>query len=280
MKWIVNKTFPHPVLSTAAAPPDRDYVNREFQATTVLEVYPADQTARIDIACRLSEESLLALIKNGKAKYATEIHCRETFLRRLLTSGEPGYSVAFARGELHQRVEVSSYVVCADEVRGHASGNFHEEFGKGAHFDLNRGDVLATDYPSVYWVEPNPYQAMGTIFDLRPIDKNKGLFSINLESENIEIVMHKDDAGQFNALQAKNKWWPSLLASICLSALCEAMRAMAERPGEYKERRWFGVISQELANQNIESWQGDILRTAQTLLEFPVSALLDGEGVL
>ena len=276
MKWIPNKTFPHPVLSTVAAPPDRDYVNSEFQATPVLDIHPADQTARISITCMLSEKSILALVKEGKAKFATEIHCRETFLRRLLTSGEPKYFADFAKGELHRRVEVSSYVVCADEVHGHTSDNLHEEFGKNARFDFKHGDVLATAYPSVYWVEPNPQQAIGTIFQLRTIKNNKGMFSVDLEGENIEIVMHEDDAEQFNALQGKNKWWPSLLASVCLSALYEALRAMAERPEEYKEHKWFGVVTQELANEGIESWQGDILRTAQVLLELPAGALLAG----
>ena len=282
MKWIPNKTFPHPVLSTATAPPDRDYVNRAFQATSVLEITPADQTARLSMSYALSEESLVALVKDGKAKYATEIHCRETFLRRLLISGEPAHSADFTKGELHRRVEVSSYVVCADVVHGHVSDNYHPEFGKGARFDFNRGDVLAADYPSVYWVEPNPQQAIGTIFDLRTIEKNKGLFSVNLDCDNIEIVMHEDDAKKFHALQNDSDQWPSLLASVYLSALCEALR-VATAPSDdsysYGDKKWFGVVAQELSNNGFEMNPSlDILKAAQTLLDYPAQAMMTGEA--
>ena len=280
MKWIPNKTFPHPVLSTAAAPPDRDYVDREFQATPVLEITPADQTARLDMSYALSEESLLALVKDGKAKYATEIHCRETFLRRLLISSEPSHSADFSKGELHRRVEVSSYLVCADVVRGHASGNYHSEFGKGARFDFNRGDVLAADYPSVYWVEPNPQQSIGTIFNLKPIDKNKGLFAVNLKGDNIEIVMHEDDAKKFYGLQNDSSQWSSLLASVYLAALCEALRVATGDSDSYGECKWFGVVAQELSNKGFEmDPQLDILKAAQTLLDYPAHVMMTGEEV-
>ena len=86
MKWIRNKTFPHPVLSVSAVASDRDYINCEFQVTSELIPNPKDQTSRLNISCVLSENSILSLIQQGKAKYATEVHCRETFLRRLLVS--------------------------------------------------------------------------------------------------------------------------------------------------------------------------------------------------
>ena len=280
MKWIPNKTFPHPVLSMAAKPPDRDYVHRQFQATPTLEIDPDSQAARLSMHCALSEESLVALVESGKAKYATEIHCRETFLRRLLTSGEPKYAADFAKGELHRRVEVSSYVVCADSVRGHVSDNFHSEFGEGAKFDFNHGDVLAANLPAVYWVDPNPIQAIGTIFVLETRNKNKGVFSVDLDDENILIVMHEDDAKVFNSLQYNSDKWPSLLASVYLSALCEALRVMANDnlADSYKEKKWFGVVEKKLADKGIKiNSRLNPLTAAQSLLELPVPLMMGGK---
>ena len=278
MKWIANKTFPHPVLSNEASPPDRDYVGREFQATPVLQIVPDSQLSRLNMSFALSEESLRALVAAGKAKYAAEIHCRETFLRRLLTSDKPQISADFSKGELHRRVEISSYIVCTESVRSHASPNFHPEFGEDAAFDFKGGDVLATAYPSVYWIEQDPERALGTIFELKRIDKNRGMFGVELDDENIRIVMHEEDAKKFHSLQNSRDKWPALLASVYLCALCEALRAMATTPEEYDARIWFGVVGRELDNLGVSlSPQSDVLDIAQKLLEYPAHAMLGEE---
>lgn len=276
MKWITNKTFPHPVLSDEALPPDRDYVGREFQVTPNLEIAPDSQLSRLRIVFALSEESLRSLIAEGKAQYATEIHCRDTFVRRLLMTDKNEIVADFGKGELHRRVEISSYVVCTDNVGGHKSPNFHPEFGDCA-FNFNHGDVLAAAYPSVYYVEQDPAPALGSIFYLNSTGRNRGVFQVDLENDNIQIIMHESDAGKFNSLQNNSHRWPSLLASVYLSALCEALRAMSAGD-EYGDRIWFGVIKGELDNHRIPlTPKLDALAVAQKLLEQPVHAMLADE---
>ena len=275
MKWIANKTFPHPVLSDEALPPERDYVGRTFQVTPSLEIVPDSQLSRLKMVFALSEESLRSLIAAGRAKYATEIHCRDTFVRRLLMTGDSEVSANFKKGELHRRVEISSYVVCTDNVGGHKSPNFHPEFGDLA-FNFNHGDVLATAYPSVYYVEQDPEPALGTIFELSSTGRKRGVFLVDLENDNIQIVMHEEDAGKFKAQQNNSHRWPSLLASVYLSACCEALRAMSANE-DHDDRIWCGVIRRELEKQGIQLTALNALDVAQKLLEQPVHVMLVDE---
>ena len=275
MKWIPNKTFPHPVLSPVATPPDRDYVNREFQATLDLSPTTGEQAFRLTVTkyC-LSEESLLDLIAKGKAKYATEIHCRETFERSLITSDKTENFIDFDKGRLSGWIDISSYVVCTDNVTNHFSKNFHPEFGSNASFDFTTGAVLAISIPERYFISPNPQRAMATIFQLEYSDQqDKGAFAINLEEDKIKIVMHKEDAAIFDALQHNKKAWPTLLSSVYLIAVCEALRRIQQ--DDTPDVKWVGVIENALNNKNIAiNKNSDIVKEAQTLLNNPISNML------
>ena len=120
MKWVANKTFPHPVLSSGSPASERDYVGREFQMNPDLQLLE-DTSVQLQLEFALSEQSLLRLIEKNKAKYAAEVHCRRTYVRRLVSSKENKFSTTFQKGELHERVEISPYIVCTDNVKGHFS---------------------------------------------------------------------------------------------------------------------------------------------------------------
>lgn len=279
MKWVNNKTFPYPVLvsSDGSAPADRDYVNREFQATMV-PTENSDLTLTLKVSYLLKEESIVALIKQNKAKYATEIHCRSTYVRRLLKTGERSISVNFGKGELHDLVEVSSYVVCTEPVQNHTSANIHPEFGENPAFNFVPGDVLAMAHPEMFYVIPNFMKAMGSIFELEPSDMLGGFFSVDLENPKIRIIMNPSDADKFSAMQKNSRMWPSLLASVYMAATAEAVRCIANNEGDYSDRKWFRVIAQTMSNKNIQPAENmDFLKAAQELLEYPVNLMLSRE---
>ena len=280
MRWVENKVFPHPVLSFESAPPDRDYVNRQFQVTPILEM-EAGKGSRLKVTCTLSEQSLTRLIQEGRAKYAMEVHCPKTFLRRLLESNTPTLDAEFKKGELHERVELSPYVVCTADVNGHRSENFHHEFGENAAFDFCPGDVLAAGRPCVYWVVPELAQSIGSIFRLRISDAVPShSFSLEWDESDIEILMPREDGGKFRALQDNRQMWPSLLASVYLSALTETLRLMADSESResYGEKKWFRVVSQKLEENEIRLKENtDFLLEAQRLFEWPLGNLLGGE---
>ena len=274
MKWIPNKAFPHPVLSADQDPADRDYVNCEFQVTHGWEIYPDSQEGILKCNVALSESSLCALIQEGRAMYATEIHCAKTYLRHLHKSSMPSYEIKFERGELHSVVEVSSYVICTSSVKGYASDSLHVKFGD-AKFDLNPGDVLAVSEPEECYVDPNALEILGTIFQLSRRSNSENFFEMGWDGSKIDIFMNVEEANKFDALQKSQESWPSLLSSVCLIALMETLRVMKKDKdeGEHSDKQWFKAIQQTITNRGL-SIDDDALKLAQKLLDNPILDLL------
>ena len=162
MRWVENKAWPHPVLSSAESPSNRDYVRKEFQSAYEFEDGNDGHTTLI-IRCDLSEESILHLIGHKQAAYAVEMYCQKTFFRRLFKSWQPKFKHKFAWSDLHGQFELSSYVVCLRDVREHSSVHLHSEFGKNAKFNFSRGDVLAVGKPEVYWWDREFLKPIGSV---------------------------------------------------------------------------------------------------------------------
>ena len=81
--------------------------------------------------------------------------------------------------------------------------------------------------------------------------------------------MHEDDATVFSALQETKYMWLSLLSSVYLIVLIEALREMEENSDLCSGRKWFKVIEQELANKKIKLDKNNIVQIAQNLLDNP-----------
>ncbi len=274
MRWVENKAFPYPVLSSTESPPNRDYVGKEFQAAYDFKV-GGNGDALLDIDCKLSEKSIRRLIDKNKAAYAVEIYCPKTFLRRLLKSKQSQFTHTFEQGELHERVELSSYVVCLRNVRKHRSKSFHSEFGKNVDFNLSCGDVLAVGLPVVYWWDLEFRAPISTVFELEenshaPVNS----FLLTWDNEKVKILMRRETKERFNQMRRNRRMKPFLLMSVYLAAVTEALRMMADS-NEYQEKKWFRAISYKLDEKNIPlDKASDFSKIAQQLLDWPLGKML------
>ena len=245
-----------------------------FQVTSELTICPDGQEGILRCSAALHEPSLCVLVREGKAMYATEIHCERTYFRQLLKSANPSYEARFKRGAFNSKVRVSSYVICTQPVAGHTGNGTHALFGD-AQSDLNPGDVLAVAQPVEYDVELLPLHAIGSIFELLSHSDPDRLFSVDWSDSKVQIVMHADEAAKFLSLQDDKEAWPYLLSSVYLIALMETLRVMNEEGSEHSGKEWFGVIQQEMDDRGL-SMDGDALELAQRLLDKPIHGLLDG----
>ena len=235
-----------------------------FQVTSELTICPDSQEGILRCSAALHEPSLCALVREGKAMYATEIHCARTYFRQLLKSANPAYEVRLERGALSSKVRVSSYVICTQPVTGHTGNSTHALFGD-ATADFNPGDVLAVAQPVEYDVERLPLHAIGSIFELLSHLDPEKLFSVDWSDSKVQITMHADEAAKFLPLWGDKEVWASLLSSVYLIALREILRLMTGEEGGPFVKEWLGVIQQEIDNRGL-SMDGDALEFVQRLL--------------
>lgn len=275
MKWLPNKTFPHPVLSDGNVPAmERDYVQRCFQPTDTMMLKGGE--IKLDVSFKMSEQSLLDLVAQGKAKYVVEIHCRETFLRRTLAAQENRITHVFQKGDLQGGVDISFYLVAMTEIRGHASETIHSEFGSNSSFDFSPGSVLAIAEPATYWFDMDPVRAIGSIIDLVPEDGHGDNFSVKLGKDKIQVIMNKEDAKFFTSMQNNKSQQGIALSAICFPVFLQVLHLMNnDIDGEHEGKRWYYVIKQELANKRIDLDKNpNLLEVAQQLLDSPVHYMM------
>ncbi len=276
MRWIENKSFQHPVLMESVPAELRDYVAKSFQATTEFKL-DNPESPELQISFALSEHSLKQLVEAGKANYAAEIYCPSTFLRRLRSTSRSSLACSFSKGELHERVEISSYVVCVKDISGHRSENLHHEFGKNAAFDLKKGDVLAVGKPQEYWWDLDFLKSISSIFVLEERSSvDPGLFELGFDSEKVRIMMHRKDIANFNAMREQALFRPFLLASVYLNALAETLRIMSSDEADiHGSRKWYRAVQYKLDQENLElDENSSCSEFAQRLLELPLAKML------
>lgn len=282
MRWVANKAFPHPVLSPFPEMREhRDYPHKEFELGCEFRV-GSENRPELTLTWQLSEEYILSLIEKGQVSYAAEVSCQKTYLRRFLVSDQPEKVVAFGRGELHERTEISGYVVCRKDIAKYRSDNFHEEFGTDA-FRLLHGDVVAIDSPKVYWWDLDFMKPVVTVFQLAEHDKvPANSFDLLWDEDKVQIRMRAKTKERFNTLRESRNMQPFLLNSVYLSALTDTLRLMADGGVEYQEKKWFRAIMYKIEEKDIRlDKDADFVKIAQQLLELPLGKMLEtGEKLL
>lgn len=277
MRWVENKAFPHPVLAPF---PDiraeRDYPHKDFQMCCKFKV-GAGNCPELTTHWRLSEESILALIEKGQAVYAAEVSCPKTYLRRLITSKEPTVSHTFGKGELHERTEISGYVVCRKGIPRHRSDNFHEEFGENAAFSLLQGDVVAIDKPQVFWWDLDFLKPIVSVFQLAEYDKvPTNSFDLLWDGDKITIRMRVKTKERFNRLRNMRGLDSFILNAVYMPALTETLRLMADGGGEYQNKKWYRAIEYKMREKDTRLEKDtDFYKLSQQLLEWPLGKMLD-----
>jgi len=273
MRFVPNKAFPHPVLSDDSD----DYIGRKFQAALKFAIDRTNCNPSLHVQCRLSDESLSGLVRSNKAHYVVEIYCARTLLRRITKSNKPDFEIQFERGAVDGRVEINAFVACNKQVNAFHSDNFNPEFGTGASFNLEPGDVLAVQKPIYYWWDTEQVRPIGTVFELVESEQPKpGTFSVLWDEEKIQIRVRKDAMQGIESLRRTEEKKPMLLMSVYFPTLIETLRVMADPDADddHGEKKWFRAIQHKISEKGISLSDSDFLKHAQELLGLPLTGII------
>ena len=270
MKLKPNKTFPHPVLRSNVD----DYISRQFQAVRNFSL-SEDDVPILEYNFTLSEESILDLLDKRKAKYAIEIYCPTTLLRRVAKTNEKTGYIKLKKGDLYRRVEVNAFVVCMESVKKYSSRNFNKEFGN-LSVDLLPGDVLATTDTEIYYWDTEVVAPLRSVFDLVENNATKvGTFNIDTSGDKVKIQMHQNDKSRFEHMRNSEEQKP-IAMFVYFSAVAEVLRQMKDAEPDGEDKRWYRTIEYKLGEmgKNLSESSDNIFILAQELLGKPFSRIL------
>lgn len=271
-----HRTVPHPTLS---------YQRADYQPDCAFDIALPEVTPNADskavllqIRYRLSGPTLLRLIADGQANYASVAECPTTYRRVAYRSRQAEHELRLDPGEWGETLTITPYVAANKPLPGFAP----PELTPAAQallpqgIDLPAGAILAIG--AGVRIALHHRADMRSIFDLVPNRRQRvGAYRIDLSGNHIAIALHPDALAQINAARAESRHQPLLQQGIYLQALDKAIRNL----GDYPESRWAAVLRQKLTaaipgcdpsdaadlNENSEYY-------AQALFEDPLDRML------
>lgn len=217
------------------------------------------------------------IVASGKAEYACEVTCKDTFLRRCWHSKTPKFNITIGRKEVCGHIEFQCFIAAKEDIPGYSNNDFHEDY-YGFKFDLEAGDLLAV-FPLAWWnteIKFDKLYAAGSFMQIVEAADGTDKTWFDLEDERILIQMPHDLFVQY--LRIGNSFPEVIHSSLVHNALVYALSNL----GEYQDKGklWADSLMARLADDpELQQYDltdmSQVYKVADILLQDPYKRLLD-----
>lgn len=267
------RSLPYPLL----APWTDDYVGHVFNVSVPDAILNNGEQITLTLKYHVTSESLLALIKDEKAKYVTLTACALTGQRDVITTKYDEEIGVLNAGDYMKSVTLLSYIVASTSLAGWKSTEYSHEFSqfRPEGFDLLAGSILAAaDEMRIDLDESaSPFSIIDLVQDSRV--KN-GEFRLGFDDVRIKIHLSPKDKTRIEALRKQgptSQGMMTLFPALYLHAIAEALRRLSDC-----QAQWTGSLRRALEKKNIvvddQALSDDPIRYAQELLDRPLGPML------
>lgn len=260
-------SFPYPVLAGSTG----DYGDRTFQLALTVQEDPESGSAVLKGAMSLDDSSIQSLLETGRATSGMMITCLDTYLDNFVECQLGDVKVDISGGKVRGQVFVRGAVIASQDNLALDSGWIDSEFTDEARV-VKAGDFLALTEELRFEAGLEKLAPLESIFHLKlHEDVPEGIFTIDLESEAIEILVAPGLHGFLSLLRGQ-QMKDALLSSLFLPVVMSVLDAMRGEDA-FSERRWYSVMSARCNAEMIDIKNGDLADSAQKLLDSPLGSL-------
>lgn len=276
-----NIAFPYPILDASDRSRD-DYVDGAYQVSIEQSDISDEGYVVFTFNHLCSVEEIVDLIENNSVKFGVLLVASDTLRRQMFLSNDAKQEISIKINELHGRIEMIPQIVATEHIEGFSSVDLNEEYSDIA-FDINPGDVLATDQPIIRFFEFNRL-SFETLISVRTSDAiDPFSYQIILDSVYIYIDMGIKLRELWDELRNDVNKRPFLAMSIYKDCFLCALQEMHDDE-DAMEKRWARALSKKLEEFDISLNDNPIFNdmniVAQKLLEAEsVQKLYLGRGV-
>lgn len=239
------------------------------------EKTPTDFVFHINL--KHENEDIHQLIRDGKAEYACEIRCNQTFLRRCTTSSSPFFDITLSRREVQGRVNFTCFVAAKEPILGYNNSLFNTDY-RGFSFDLEKGDLLVV-FPQAYYNTEIKYDklfAAGSFMQIIEAEQGETDTKFNLDEDRIMIELPHDLFVQYEL--CGNKFPEIVHSSLVHNALVYALLHLEDY--ENSGKLWADSLLHRLKTEPMLTQydyrdKDDIFALADALLQKPYERLMN-----
>jgi hypothetical protein len=279
---IKPRAYPHPVL----APFSDDIVKSVFQP--VVTVKPTKSAYVFEAVFKTNNADLLQLVAKSDARYAVHVECTHTRYRNIFKSDQQRFSFEVSASLLEGRVEVTSFILAANQIDKYKNDNFHADYAR-LTFRVRKGDTLAVGHDREFTAEKkkDPLRNVPSIFSIVPSDADDApAMDIETGGAKVRIILSKPNHDAYASLKGDQSLHPLLSTAVIVPALVavldEIKRAAVEGSlDSYRDRRWYIVVARRLHEmgfdpESTEPYQDSTLRIAHQMVGQPLTQSLEG----
>ncbi len=231
---------------------------------------------------KTNNADLLQLIEQKKARYAVHVECTQTRYRNIFKSDDDKLAFEIPAGMLDGSVEVTSFILASKPIDKYRNECFHPDYAK-LTFRVRKADTLAVGHDREFTAErkSDPLRKVPSIFSIQPNDEAEATgMDIDTNGNKVVVKLARPNYDAYSMLRNDASLHPMLSVAVIVPALVavidEIRREAADGGiGEYKDRRWFLVVSRRLREigidpENAETYNESSLRIAHEMLGQPL----------
>ena len=232
---------------------------------------------RFGIMLTQRNKDITDLVAQGKAEYACEVTCKDTFLRRCWHSSNPKFDISVGRKEVSGHIDFQCFIAAKEDIPGYTNSDFNEDY-RGFAFDLEVGDMLAV-FPSAWWnteIKYDKLYAAGSFMQIVEAADGIDKTWFNLEEDRILIEMPHDLFVQYQRIG--NSFPEVIHSSLVHNALVYALNNLGEF--QDKGKLWADSLMTRLSDDpQLQQYDlcdmAQVYKVADILLQDPYKRLLD-----
>jgi hypothetical protein len=269
------RAYPHPVVGNAD-----DVLDTAFQAS--VEVYNdgVNYFLRVNVQC--SSKTISKLVKAGDAVYVLHVECSNTLYRQAFEFSEPTKEVMIPGDNLNATVEVNLVARAKRDIKRYRIENAHPDYDNTA-FAINPGDILAVAEGYIFDADIT-FDALRSVSSIVQVRERKQAgdlpMDVDLNGDKITILLSKQDFENYKLIRANTLWSASLISTLVLPALIEAINRLKHDPSDFESYRWSRCLSRRIEFLGLSIDQ-EPLDLAQRVLELPIRrAFMSARAIL
>ncbi len=267
-----NVSLPYPVLGVH----DDVYPLLEDNSVQMDDPIKSSREYIFGISLTQRNRDITKLVKEGKAEYACEVTCKDTYLRRCWHSSEPRFDISIDRKEVRGHIDFQCYIAAKVDISNYANSDFNEDY-YGFTFDLEVGDLLAV-FPLAWWnteIKFDKLYAAGSFMQIVEAGESVDKTWFNLDEQRILIEMPHDLFVQYKRIG--NNFPEVIHSSLVHNALVYALANLSEY--QDKGKLWADSLQALMADQDLMQYDlndmHQVFQVADALLQNPYKRLLD-----
>lgn len=259
-----HRSFPHPVVGN-----EDDVVDAAFQAA--ISVHNDRVNYYICVKVQCSSSTISKLVKKGDALYVLHVECGNTLYRSATEFTQDEREFMIPGENLNSTVEVNVVTEAKRDIAKYKVDQAHPDYGN-ATFSVSAGDILAVSEGFTFDADINfdMLRSMSSIMQIRERDDPADApMEVDLSEEKITIYLSRVDFENYKSIRAHPVLSASLIATLVLPALVEALTTLQGEHSDVEDTRWCRCLKRRIEHAGL-SLDAPALRLAQDLLELPI----------